>query len=155
MVEQAIVNAVEGNRASVVLCPADQCDSCVTCNLFGGRKARAIKAANPEGLDIKAGDLVELYTNPGKAVWAAFQVLILPLLLFLGLYALAQLAGVVSEWLRITAGALGLGVGFLLAAFRGNREQNLPRIASVVSGARQHPLTSPVANEAQPSPPAS
>jgi positive regulator of sigma E activity len=95
---------------------------------------------NTAQLPIKPGDVVEVYTAPAKAVGAAFQVLILPLLLFLGAYSGSQALGVSSESLRVLIGAGGLSAGFLAAALGGKRTANLPRVVSIVADAPSHPL---------------
>jgi positive regulator of sigma E activity len=140
MVEQAIVSRVEASKASIVLCPTDHCSSCHTCGLLGGRTPRVIDALNSAGLQIKAGDIVEVYTSPSRAVGAAFQVLILPLLLFLAGYSGSGALGITSEPVRVLAGAGGLALGFLTASLGGKNEDNLPRIVSVVAEAPAHPL---------------
>ena len=127
MVEQAVVSQVEASRASIVLCPTDRCSSCHSCGLLGGRKPRAIDALNSAGLQIKAGDVVEVYTSPSRAVLAAFQVLIVPLLLLLAGYSVSGALGITSEALRVLAGVGGLALGFFAASLGGKREANLPQ----------------------------
>ena len=132
MTEIGIVRKIDGELVEVAF--HEECQSCEKCgSCLTATRPRRFTAVNSRGLDLAAGDRVEYSVSPGKAIKAAFLLLILPILLFFPFYhAVAALASGVGEGLPVAAGlggvVLGFGVNLLLR--RGRREY--PEVLRVV-----------------------
>jgi positive regulator of sigma E activity len=128
--ETARILSIDGNTATLSCAENLGCDHCA--GTFCNVKARTYRARLPADLKAAAGDRVEVFIPPAKAITAGFWVLILPLLAFLaGYFALLP---VHSEPLRVAAGAGGLMLGFGFVAWRSRRlPGQLPQVVSVVA----------------------
>jgi positive regulator of sigma E activity len=122
---------VNDDGVTLALGPLPECGGCTACGLFAPRKPQLLRAANPHGLALQPGDVVEVGFASGKALRMGFMVLILPLVLFLGAFSAAGAAGVTSEPLKVVAGIVGLAAGFALAWARGRARGNLPEVVRV------------------------
>lgn len=131
MNERAIVQRVSDREVTLEMGTPAACGGCTACGLFGERKPQTLRAANPRALPLQAGDVVEVGFASGKALKAAFFVLIVPLILFLGAFAAASALGVRSEPLQVLAGVLGLSAGLTLAWLRGRSSRDLPEVLRV------------------------
>lgn len=132
MIETATVVDVRDDVVTVS-CGADACKSCTTS--FCGAKGRSFPAINETGAVLAKDDEVTVYAPPGRTVFAAFVVLILPLVLFVGGYfAIGAIAPSAGDGARILGGIVGLVAGFGVATIfgRARRAQNLPRVTQVI-----------------------
>jgi positive regulator of sigma E activity len=78
--------------------------------------------------------MVEVFVHPGKAIWAGFTVLMLPLILFAGGYFLGErLLGAGNEVLGVVVGLGGLALGFALSYLyhRMRRGKDMPEIVGL------------------------
>jgi positive regulator of sigma E activity len=139
MTEIATVLKIEGGTVTVSCAPSQSCARCGSA-LCGERKDRVFPARNGSGLDLAAGDAVEIHLAPNRAIAAGFVVLIVPLFLFAAGYAGAALAWPSSvEGLRVLAGLAGLGLGFLGVFLLGRIRQELPDVTRKLSSGSPGP----------------
>ena len=132
MVETGIVNSIDGNIVKMGCGPTEGCTSCSSS--FCSADKRVFEAVNPKGLEIRAGDLVDVYLAPGKTAAAGFLVLVVPLILFATGYLVSgSVRPDSSEGMRALFGLLGLSTGFLVsfAYSSKRREKNMPVIVSI------------------------
>jgi positive regulator of sigma E activity len=128
MIERATVQRVSDREVTLEIGSLAACGGCSACGMFGQRKPQTLRAANRRGLTLHQGDVVEVAFDSGKAVRAAFLLLIVPLFLFLGAFAGAGALGATSEPLKALAGLGGLSVGLALAWLRGRSAAELPEV---------------------------
>jgi len=132
MTETATVHSIEGDIIKMGCGRAEGCASCSSS--FCSADTHLFEAINPKQLEIKTGDLVDIYIPPGKAIFAGFLVLIVPLLLFAAGYLItgSVVAGA-SEGIRAVIGIAGLAAGFLLsfAYSKKRKADSMPVIVSV------------------------
>ena len=115
MTARATILKIASNRATVRYGEAGECGSCQACSKAFARKETILEVAHRGDLDLKEGDTVEIFLSPWKGIRAGFQVLIFPLLLFLGFYFLGEKAlGAANETISILLGLFGIALGFLL-----------------------------------------
>jgi positive regulator of sigma E activity len=115
MIEKARVLRVEGTQV-VLACDDSACGSCPASKAFCSPKVREFTATNSKGIPVSPNQLVEVFVHPGKAIWAGFTTLMLPLILFALGYVLGeQLLGTGREAAAVLVGLGGLGIGFALS----------------------------------------
>ena len=132
MVETAIVQNIEGEVFKMGCGDVEGCTSCSSS--FCSSDKRVFEAINPKKLDIKEGDMVDVYLAPGKAIAAGFLVLIVPLLLFMAGYLISgRLITDSSEGIRAVFGLIGLSAGFFIsfAYIKKRIAASMPTIVSV------------------------
>jgi len=132
MTETAIVRSIENNVIKLGCGHNEGCSSCSSS--FCSADTHLFEAANPKGLDLERGDVVEIYLPPGKTVAAGFLVLIVPLLLFAATYLITgRVMNEPGEGIQALFGILGLSVGFLLSFTYSKRRKaaNMPVIVSI------------------------
>ncbi len=100
-------------------CTSDVCEACSS--LFCSPKVRTFEAENPDGLELRPGDTVEVEIPSAPAVGAAFRVFVVPLLLFVAGYFVSGLLGAADELLQVLLGLVGLAAGFGALALRKRR----------------------------------
>jgi len=130
MIETGTIKEIEGSRVVI------GCGDTAGCKTCGGRgfcsvKERTYDAVNDRNLPLEVGDQVNIHLPSGQTVFAAFLVMIVPLLLFILFFVAAgRWFGVTSEALRALFGVAGLGAGFLLSFLysRDRRKVRLPRV---------------------------
>jgi positive regulator of sigma E activity len=123
--------SIEREKLSLVLETGTGCSSCDVvdkpdtamgchaCSLFGSKKMKTVDAVNRSNLPLKVGDLVVIYLDPKKTIFAAFLLFIFPLLAFLACYAAATLfAPAPAESVKILVGAAGFAGAYLLLFLR-------------------------------------
>lgn len=79
MVEQGVVTAVKGNRATVRVDKKDECSKCGMCLFPKGASSIDFDAQNP--LDAKEGDAVIIQTEREGKLLSTLLVFLVPLLL--------------------------------------------------------------------------
>ena len=130
MTQTAVVRKVSDRLVEVECAANPDCHSCSGCAM--GKDSRLMQVLNARGLELREGDVVELYLSPGRSVRASFFVLIFPLLLFV---LFAYLAGRVlpglHEALRMLVGVAGLAVGFALNLLFRGRTRDLPEVVAL------------------------
>ncbi|MBT3276157.1 MAG: SoxR reducing system RseC family protein [Spirochaetales bacterium] len=133
MTEKAIINSIDGKIATMGCGPTEGCTSCSSS--FCSTDKRVFEAVNSNGLEVKVGDMVNVYLAPGKTVAAGFLVLIVPLIFFAAGYILARkLISEPSEGLQALFGLAGLALGFGLSFYysKKKREASMPVITKVL-----------------------
>ncbi len=126
MLETATVMTIDGDLVTVV-CANDRCESCSSS--FCTLKDRTFTARKTRDLDVRVGDVVEVYLSPTRTLTSGFMAFVLPLALFVGCYALAAGAGISSEVLKVIVGLFGVGAGFgLNLLFSRTRVANDPPV---------------------------
>ncbi|MCF6335263.1 MAG: SoxR reducing system RseC family protein, partial [Spirochaetales bacterium] len=85
---------------------------CASCSSKG--KSKLIQAINIKNLPLKPGSVIEMELPTGKALIAAFRVLIVPLLLFITAFTIVGNIPGTGEGLQVASGFLGLFGGFFL-----------------------------------------
>lgn len=135
MTEIGIVKTIDGELVQVAF--GDGCQSCEKCgSCLSTSKPRQLTVANPRHLPLEAGDRIEFSVSPGKAVRAAFLLLVLPVLLFFPFYygaaALIPRGGE-GPSVAVGLGGVALGFGINLLLRRGRRDY--PEILRVVEPA--------------------
>ena len=132
MTERAIVRHINNKVVTVACSQRDSCESCSSS--FCASSERTFDAINRNGLKINPGDIVDIYLSPGKAIGAGFRVLIVPLALFVGAYALSTLFIKSSaDGIRALFGLAGLALDFGLTVLRAKRikSSQLPEIVGL------------------------
>ena len=154
MTEQGIVRKIEGDLVWIagdrcVGCDRElHCGSCASPDqdgespdrsagnehsIFAARKERLFAVQNTRSLVLKAGDRVEYFIAPGKAVKAGFLVLIVPILVFFLFYYLTGLLWKeTGENARVLAGVGGIALGFLVNFALKKRIREYPEITKVI-----------------------
>jgi positive regulator of sigma E activity len=125
----------EINDESIRATISSECgDSCLHCTK--PKHKESVRVKNPLKLDIKIGDMVEIYASPGKTILAGFLIFIVPLLLFIVSYFTGKtITGTVDELIPFLCGIGGIGVGFLLNVIIKSirKEKDLPEIIKIYS----------------------
>ncbi len=126
MIEKGTITKIENRLITVKAREHQGCRNCSSS--FCSIQTREIQALNRDGLDLRPGDVVDLFLPSGKVVIAGFMVLIFPLLLFFAAYGLGGLLGIASDTARAFLGAAGLlaGISISYLLFRRNRERDYP-----------------------------
>ncbi len=87
MIENGLIKSIENGKAAISL---DLKGGCASCGMAGGCHASGTGkrdlALPVHDLDLKPGDWVEVETNPGSLLTAAFLIFILPLILSVTAY---------------------------------------------------------------------
>ena len=117
------------------------CGDVAACKSCGGSafcsvKERTFEALNRQNIELKIGDQVSVLLPPGQTIFAAFLVMILPLLLFVFFFVAAgRLFPGLHEGVKVLAGLLGLGGGFLTSFLysRATRKTRVPEVLSKLS----------------------
>lgn len=146
MIEKARVLRVDEDRV-VLACDDSACGACPASAAFCSPRQREFVAGNRQGFPVETDQMVNIHIPPGRAIWAGFTVLMLPLLMFVAGYfageALLQagqigagLAGTTRDALSVLVGLLGLGLGFggsyLYHRGRKAKGADLPQIVEVI-----------------------
>jgi positive regulator of sigma E activity len=131
MVERAIVCSVNEENVEVML-EKDCSQTCLHCGQEN--QNNTIYVANTKGLKVNAGDRVEIYLAPAKAIFSGFLIFILPLFLFILFYYIAQIfTGTENETIPAICGGggvlTGLGLNFLIRKLK--KKDELPEIMRV------------------------
>jgi positive regulator of sigma E activity len=132
MTELGIVKKIDGDLVQVAF--HEECQSCEKCgSCLATSKPRQFVVANPRGLRLVPGDRVEYSVSPGKAVKAAFLLLILPILLFFPFYyAAAALLPLGGEAVAVVFGLTGVALGFVLNILLRRGRRQYPEILRVL-----------------------
>ncbi len=135
MYEHVVVERIDTQGTIFVGCDAKACGNC-SGSMFCNVKHKTFPAKNPDGLELRPGDVVELYLPPGKTIFSTFMTLMVPLAMFLVGYYLAGLFNAqASELTRFVFGIGGVLAGFLIAwlFFKRRRNSYIPVISSVIA----------------------
>ncbi|MBN1327820.1 MAG: SoxR reducing system RseC family protein [Candidatus Cloacimonetes bacterium] len=92
--------------AVVILRRSDACKSC-TMNAFCGSGKSEIEQKVETDLELKPGDRVKIYLEPGIKLLSSFIIFVIPIIAMLLFYLIAHFAHL-SEPLAISASFLGL-----------------------------------------------
>ena len=115
MIERARVLRVDGDQV-VLACDDSACEACPASQAFCSPRVREFTANNSKGVSLSPNQLVDVFVHPGKAIWAGFTVLIMPLILFaLGYFLGEQILGAGREVAAMLIGLGALGVGFAMS----------------------------------------
>ena len=131
MEETGVISRIEDDVVTVG-CATESCQSCSSS--FCSSERRIFEAANPEGLELRIGDVVDIYMSPGKTVAAGFMVLIVPLILFaLAYFISGRLVENIGEGMQALSGLVGLASGFGISFLYGRRRRtgDLPRVLRI------------------------
>lgn len=129
MTEIATVKTVEGDEVTVVCKTEESCAGCS--GLFCSADAHAIHAVKDSGLEVKTGDLVDLYIPPGKTMFQGFIVLVMPLILFITAFVIGgRIITDATEGIQVLFGLVGLAIGFGASFLYGKstKKNSMPKI---------------------------
>ena len=116
-----VINADDKERI-IVGCDKTACEGCKG-SFFCQNKETSFEVINPERVDVKAGDDIEINLPGKKTVASVLISLGLPLIMFIPGYLIASAFTANPLWLLLS-GAAGIVSGFLIAAvffhFKGN-----------------------------------
>ena len=134
----ATIKGIDENRhVTVKYCEDEECAKCEGgCSTGFKQKETKLTELNAQDLSLKAGDAVELFVSPRKAIKAGFLILILPLLLFVAFYFAGEsLLGIASELLQVLFALCGIALGLLLNVFlkKSSTGKELPEIFRKIS----------------------
>jgi positive regulator of sigma E activity len=94
---------------------SDGAAGCPGCSVFGSKNVKTIDAVNRKHLSLDVGDMVVVYLQPRKTVWAAFLLFIFPLLVFFAGYTvLGWLVPPPAESVKILCGVAGIAISYLV-----------------------------------------
>lgn len=126
MKEIVLINRIEENIPHAMHCKPLSAKAS-TSRTFWKVKERDFPLDNPQNLELKKSDYVEVEIPPGQAVASAFMLFILPLLIFL---LVSQLSSPLGQTLQIVLGALSFALGFLIPGLlkRLGRKEKFPVI---------------------------
>jgi positive regulator of sigma E activity len=125
--EKAKVSSIEGSLVRVMV--GIDCEgTCAQC--MKTDKGRTFMASNSGSLDLSAGDEVEVFVAPLRAIGEGLLIFILPLALFGAGYAIASAVFSADDTIGFISGFAGIGAGFLFNYLRGrySKGKNLPQI---------------------------
>ncbi len=108
-----VINADDKSKI-LVGCDKSACEGCKG-SMFCTNKENHFTVDNPNEIDVKQGDVVEINLPGKKTVLTVFISLGLPLLLFIPGYFIASLFTSAVGFLFL-GGILGIAFGFLIAA---------------------------------------
>ena len=132
MTETGVVKKIASGVVTIECSPTPACEGCTACSSTDG--TRTMEAVNRSGSELKEGDVVEVHVPVSTTVRASFLVLIMPLGLFVAVYALVKaLAPASPEALRVLAGIGGLAAGFGVNFLIRGKHRELPEIVTVRS----------------------
>lgn len=116
------------NGAIKVGCDSSACSGC-HCETFCRNKDTSYEVNNPDNLNIKKGDMVEVEIPEKKAVFTIFMSLLFPLIMFLPGYFVGKAISS-SEVVMALFGFCFIGIGFLISYlfFRKRRKEYSPYI---------------------------
>lgn len=121
--ERAVVTEVHDGAVTVVAGAKQGCPTCAqgrgcaggVLGRLANRKQRRVRAANPQKMDVSAGDLVLIGLDESALVRGAALVYLMPLLALIVAAGVAQLLGA-GEGVTTLVGGLALVAGFAVAA---------------------------------------
>ncbi|MBN2737582.1 MAG: SoxR reducing system RseC family protein [Spirochaetales bacterium] len=132
MNEQGTINKIKGKIAEI--CINQECgQGCSHCGSHG--KAITMKAENDQNLDIKIGDKVEIYAPESQAILVGFMIFILPLILFIGFYYLANMIfSDAADYVPVLSGFTGIAIAFLINLVAGKlkKSSGYPKIVKII-----------------------
>ncbi|MBI9103923.1 MAG: SoxR reducing system RseC family protein [Spirochaetales bacterium] len=132
MIETGTIKSIQNDMVIIGCGDAAACSSCGG-SAFCSVKERTIEAINRKALDLAEGDTVNVFIPPGQAVFAAFMVMILPLILFMVFFmASGKVIPDLAEGIKVLFGLIGLAGGFL-SAFLYSQATKKTRVPEVVS----------------------
>lgn len=142
MIEQGKIINVEND--TVTLSCSGLSGGCKSCkaNSFCSANGHDFDALNEDNLDLKSGDVVEIYLPTGRTVFSGFMVLIFPLITFMLLFAAGSvLLGLTDGWSTLL-GLGGLSIGFGITALynRFYKRKNTPRVVKKLDKEDDQPL---------------
>lgn len=142
MIEQGkIVNIKDSTITLSCSSLSEGCKSCKA-NSFCSVDGHNFDAVNTKNLDLKSGDLVEIYLPTGRTVFSGFMVLIFPLIMFIIFFLLGSSLLKIGDGVSVLFGILGITVGFGITALynRKNKEKNTPRVIKRLENEKNQPL---------------
>jgi positive regulator of sigma E activity len=131
MNETAVICEVKDKSIRATI-SRDCSESCLHCTK--PKHKGSILVHNSSGLEVKAGDMVEIYAPPGKTILAGFLIFIVPLLLFIVFYFLGKaITGTEDDLIPFLCGIGGIGAGFLLNVMIKHirNQKDLPEIIKI------------------------
>ena len=134
----ASVKAVEPDGCVKVGCLTDACQGCKAEMFCNNKGLTEYFALNPRKVELKEGDLVELYLPPGRTVLSTALVFALPLLLFPAGYLILRYAvtGLNEMYCALGGfGAMAVAFGIASAVTVKHRRSLMPLITKVVGPA--------------------
>ncbi len=135
MTEKGTIKSIDNDKIVIGCGDSGACKSCGSSG-FCSVKERTYEAVNNRDLDLSEGDVVTVFLPPGQTVFAAFLVMIVPLLLFvLGFILSGRIFSGAGEGLKVLCGLAGLCLGFLTSFLYSRRASRarFPQVVSVVS----------------------
>jgi sigma-E factor negative regulatory protein RseC len=134
MEDFGVVKDIFTGKVEVEIDPSNACGNCASksfCHLDEGDNKRTLVARCE--IDVKLGDLVQVELGTGNAIFSAFLIFIVPLIL-MGLGFV--LGSRFSEGWGILAAVIGLVVGFLFVRlsdyFIGRKESFQPQVTKIL-----------------------
>ena len=119
-------------------CLTSACQGCKVSMFCNNKNVSEFFALNPKKVQVKAGDLVELYMPPGKTILSTALVFALPLLLFpLGYLAMRAAFPKSSDILHAPGGFCAMAISFGVAAIIStvHRRNLMPTIVRIMAKA--------------------
>ncbi len=130
MIEQGKIISIK-NDTVTLSCSAlsGGCKSCKA-NSFCSVNGHNFDALNSENLDLKSGDIVEIYLPTGRTVFSGFMVLIFPLIMFIILFLAGSAVFKVSDGISTLFGLAGMAGGFGITAVYNKiyKRKNTPQV---------------------------
>ncbi len=130
MIEQGKIVTIQDETVTLS-CSAlsGGCKSCKA-NSFCSVNGHTFDAINRGKLNLKSGDLVEIYLPTGRTLFSGFMVLIFPLILFIIFFLTGSVLLKLGDGPSTAFGIGGLAAGFAITAVynKVSRIKNTPRI---------------------------
>ncbi len=136
MYTQAKVLEVLKDGTVRLSCDTNACQGCKAELFCNNKGVTDYLARNDNKLEVKAGDMVQIYLPPAKTIGSTALVFALPLALFpLGYLLLHNVLGA-SEILSAGGGFAAMGLAFSIAALINIKHKRglMPVITKIVSG---------------------
>ncbi|MBR6348002.1 MAG: SoxR reducing system RseC family protein [Spirochaetales bacterium] len=126
-------------------CLTDACQGCKAEMFCNNKGLTEYPALNPHKVELKKGDLAELYLPPGKTVLSTALVFALPLILFPIGYLVLRFAAGLDELYCALGGFAAMAIAFGIASAVTVRHKKglMPVITKVVAPAEVSPDPGP------------
>lgn len=134
MIDKAMVAKIDGHEITLRCGPQSACESCST-SMFCKVDAREFIAANTNHLELNVGDKVEFYIPTDKSIRTGFILLMMPLILFLLFYFVAESVMKIDHpMIKVLIGIAGLAAGFgINMMFKlWDKKPDLPEIVKII-----------------------
>jgi Positive regulator of sigma E activity len=132
--KQIVQISKKDNDEIKVTCDKSACEGCKGSFFCGSRKSE-FEVENPEKLEVKEGDRIQIDIPARRSIFASFMSLGLPLIFFFVGLIIAYFINPANQIMQFIAGFIGLGLAFIISAlfFKTYRKKYRPTVDKVLN----------------------